>query len=89
MLQTSSAAVTGAECCINVAGIDFVSVRLVVLCAELGSLSAAARRGHLSLSSASHRLSNLEDFFGTRLFERDYRGLHVTEAGAVFVAHGR
>ncbi|MCM2250738.1 MAG: LysR family transcriptional regulator [Ramlibacter sp.] len=72
---------------LNLAGIDFVSLRLVVHCAELGSLSAAARRGNMSLSSASHRLSNIEEFFGNRFFERDYRGLRLTAAGAVFVGH--
>lgn len=71
----------------NLAGIDFVSLRLVVHCAELGSLTAAARRDNMSLSSASHRLSNLEDFFRSRFFERDYRGLRLTPAGAVFVGH--
>jgi DNA-binding transcriptional LysR family regulator len=71
----------------NLAGVDLVSIRLVVFCAESGSLSAAARRGNMSLSTASHRLSNLEVFFKTRLFERDHRGLQLTEAGAVFVSH--
>lgn len=71
----------------NLAGVDFVSLRLVVHCAQMGSLSAAARRGNMSLSCASHRLSNLEEFFKNRLFERDCRGLRLTPAGAVFVAH--
>lgn len=71
----------------NLAGIDFVSLRLVVLCAELGSLSTAAKQAHMSLSCASHRLSTAEEIFGARLFERDHRGLHPTQAGAVFVAH--
>ncbi|MHB1123366.1 MAG: LysR family transcriptional regulator [Ramlibacter sp.] len=75
--------------CMNLAGVDLVSIRLVVLCAESGSLSAAARRGHLSLSSASHRLTNLEGLCGTRFFERDHRGMRLTEAGAVFVSHGQ
>jgi DNA-binding transcriptional LysR family regulator len=73
----------------NLAGIDFVSLRLVVLCAELGSLSIAARHAHMSLSCASHRLSTAEEVFGARLFERDHRGLHPTHAGAVFVTHAR
>lgn len=73
----------------NLAGIDFVSLRLVVLCAELGSLSIAARHAHMSLSCASHRLSTAEEIFGARLFERDHRGLHPTRAGVVFVMHAR
>lgn len=73
----------------NLAGIDFVSLRLVVLCAELGSLSIAAKHAHMSLSCASHRLSTAEEVFGARLFERDHRGLHPTHAGAAFVMHAR
>lgn len=73
----------------NLAGIDFVSLRLVVLCAELGSLSIAAKRAHMSLSCASHRLSTAEELFGARLFERDHRGLHPTRGGAMFVSHAR
>ena len=41
----------------------------------------------MSLSCASHRLTNLETFFKSRFFERDYRGLQLTQAGAVFVTH--
>lgn len=73
----------------NLAGIDFVSLRLVVLCAESGSLSTAAKHAHMSLSCASHRLSTAEEVFGARLFQRDHRGLHLTHAGAIFVAHAR
>jgi molybdenum-dependent DNA-binding transcriptional regulator ModE len=73
----------------NLAGIDLVSIRLVVLCAECGSLSSAARLGNMSLSAASHRLTNLEIFFKTRLFDRDHRGLQITKAGSVFVMHAQ
>lgn len=52
----------------NLAGMDFVSLRLVVLCAELGSLSIAAKHANMSLSCASHRLSTAEEVFGARLF---------------------
>ena len=58
----------------KLARFDLVSLRLVVLCAELGSLSAAARCAHLSVSGASSRLSRLEQTFGTALFRRA-RGL--------------
>lgn len=73
----------------NLAGIDFVSLRLVVLCAESGSLSTAAKHAHMSLSCASHRLTTAEEVFGARLFERDHRGLHPTQAGTLFVTHAR
>lgn len=73
----------------NLAGIDFVSIRLVILCADCGSLSAAAKLGNMSLPTASHRLSSLEDFFRVRLFERNHRGVQLTHAGVVFVSDAR
>ena len=66
-----------------------MSIRLVVLCAELGSLSAASKRVHCSISTASYRLNALEQTLGKRLFTRDHRGLHTTEAGNLFVDYGR
>lgn len=73
----------------NLARIDLVSLRLVVLCAEAGTLSAAARQAHLSLSGASHKLCTLEDALGTALFERRPRGLHPTRAGELVAGHAR
>ena len=73
----------------NLARFDIVSMRLVVLCAELGSLSAAARRVNCSLSAGSYRLTVLEHMLGVALFTRDHRGLHATQAGDIFVGHAR
>lgn len=74
---------------LNLARIDLVTLRLAVLCMETGSLSAAAREVHLSLSGASHRLATLEDAFGAQLFERHSRGLRPTRAGELVASHGR
>lgn len=71
---------------INVARFDFVSIRLVCLCAEHGSLSAAAPRAPMSIAGASHRLARLESNLGTKLFVRHRKGLRITPAGARFVA---
>lgn len=73
----------------NLARFDLTSIRLVVLCAEMGSLSAAARRSHCTLSAGSQRLSALEHSLGRRLFVRDYRGLQPTPAGNLVARHGR
>jgi molybdenum-dependent DNA-binding transcriptional regulator ModE len=73
----------------NIARFDLVSIRLAVLCAELGTLSAAAKLAHCSISAGSQRLSALEDALGKNLFVRDHRGLQVTEAGELFVRHAR
>ena len=69
---------------INLARFDLVSIHLVVLCAQRGSLAAAAKLAHMSKSTASQRLTSLECSFGRQLFNRDHRGLHLTEAGVVF-----
>lgn len=66
---------------INLQRFDLASIRLVVLCAESGSLSEAARRCHLSLSGASHRLKAFEDAVGEPVFQRHRRGLRITIRG--------
>ena len=65
----------------NLQRFDLASIRLVVLCAESGSLSEAARRCHLSLSGASHRLKAFEEAVGEPVFQRHRRGLHITKRG--------
>ncbi|MDP2257889.1 MAG: LysR family transcriptional regulator [Polaromonas sp.] len=73
---------------INLARFDLVSIRLAVACAQTGSLTAAAREGHLALAASSRRIRELEDALGEALFERHARGLTPTAAGRVFVKHG-
>lgn len=74
---------------INPARLDLASIRLVVLCAEMGSLSKASRHSHCTLSAGSQRLSAFEKALGMRLFERDPRGLRITEAGQLVALHGK
>jgi DNA-binding transcriptional LysR family regulator len=71
----------------NLARFDLVTIRLVVDCARLGSLSAAAEQSHLALAAASRRIRDLEDTLGQQLFERHGRGLHASPAARVFVRH--
>ena len=65
----------------NLHRLDLASIRLVVLCAESGSLTEAARRCHLSLSGARHRLKAFEEAVGEPVFQRHRRGLRVTPRG--------
>lgn len=60
---------------------------LDVLClaAELGSLSAAARRLGMTPAAASMALRRLEQELGAPLFVRSTRSLRLTDAGRVFV----
>ena len=74
---------------VNLARIDLASIRLVVLCAETGSLSAAARLAHVSVSGASHKMSSLEESLGAKLFERHRRGLRPTRRGQMVASTGR
>jgi DNA-binding transcriptional LysR family regulator len=53
---------------------------------ETGSLSAAARDLHLSVTVVSRRLSRLEERLGVRLANRTTRRLSLTEEGAAFHA---
>jgi DNA-binding transcriptional LysR family regulator len=74
---------------VNLARLDLVSLRLALLCAEKGSLSAAAAAAHLSVSGASHKLSTLERSLGITLFTRLRRGLAPTQAGEEFTRRCR
>jgi DNA-binding transcriptional LysR family regulator len=58
-----------------------------VWCAQTGSLTRAALDANLAVAAASRRLRDLEDVLGSRLFERNARGLVVTPGGRVFVKH--
>lgn len=73
----------------NIARFDLVSIRLAVICADSGSLSAAVKVAHCSISAGSERISALEEVLGAPLFIRDHRGLRPTPVGEVFVRHAR
>lgn len=51
--------------------------------ARAGGVTAAARREHVSASTLSQQLQELEEWLGSPLFERDRGRLVLTEAGRV------
>lgn len=51
------------------------------LAATLGSFSLAAQRAHVTQSSLSKRIAELEAFLGTELFDRSSKRAQLTEAG--------
>lgn len=55
--------------------------------AELCSIAAAARELDIAQPSISLQLDNLEHELGTALFDRDYRGVRLTDSGQLFKAH--
>lgn len=56
-------------------------LQTVLAVADTGSLTAAAKRLHLTLSAVSHQLRELESLFGVPLFDRKARPVKTTLAG--------
>ncbi|RME21808.1 MAG: LysR family transcriptional regulator, partial [Deltaproteobacteria bacterium] len=54
--------------------------------ARLSSFSAAARELHVTQGAISHRIRNLEEQLGTRLFDRTARGVRLTAEGRILAA---
>ena len=61
--------------------LDLDALRLLVLVADLGSISAAARAERISQPSASSRMKVLEQRLGLELLDRRSRGAILTEHG--------
>ena len=55
--------------------------------ARTGSVNQAAQRLHVAASAVSRQLGKLEDSLGVVLFERQARGMTLTEAGTRLLAH--
>jgi LysR family transcriptional regulator, regulator for metE and metH len=64
-------------------------LQTVAAVADTGSLTAAAKRLHLTLSAVSHQLKELESLFGTPLFDRKARPIKPTAAGERMLACAR
>ncbi|MEO0767798.1 MAG: LysR family transcriptional regulator, partial [Pseudomonadota bacterium] len=60
-------------------------LELFQICAQQGSLQAAARETGLSVSTVSHHLRNLEDHLGVELFNHSRRPMVLTPKGRVFL----
>ena len=57
--------------------------------AEQGSITAAARELDIAQPAISLQLANLEHELKIKLFERDFRGVQLTDAGQRFEQHAR
>src|ERR1700692_705645 len=70
--------------------LDRLEAMAVLLSAvEKGSLSGAARELHMPVSTLNRRITDLEEYLGTRLLTRTTRQLKLTDAGASYVASAR
>ena len=68
---------------------SLTDLRLFDTVAELGNLTRAAERCHLSLPAASSRIAALEARAQCRLLQRKARGVQLTPAGELFARHAR
>ncbi|MFS8145200.1 LysR family transcriptional regulator [Rhizobium sp. BR 249] len=66
---------------------DYNAVSMFVAVAQVGSLSAAAKRLSVPLPTLSRRITELESDLKVQLLERTARGCRVTEAGSRLFEH--
>src|SRR3546814_4786340 len=66
-----------------------ISLKYFVAVAQTGSLSAASRQLHVAVSAISRQIARLEEEAGAPLFERAPRGMALSEAGRLLLAHAR
>jgi len=69
--------------------VDFVTLKLLLAVAQLGSITKAAESLHLALGAASTRIRDLEGRMGVSLLARHARGVRFTEAGNTVLHHAR
>lgn len=68
---------------------DLIDLALFRHTLECGSITAGARRSHLSLPAASARIRAMEASLGTQLLARNRRGVQPTPAGQALLQHAR
>jgi LysR family hydrogen peroxide-inducible transcriptional activator len=64
-------------------------LRYLVAVAEERHFGRAAERAHVSQPSLSAAVKSVEDELGVRIFERDPRGVTITDIGAEIIAQAR
>lgn len=68
---------------------DLVDLRLFVNIHEAGTITSGAEASHITLASASERLSAMEESLGAPLLSRGRKGITLTAAGRVLLPHAR
>jgi LysR family transcriptional regulator, cyn operon transcriptional activator len=69
--------------------VELRHLRYFVAIADGGTMAKAADRVHVTQSTLSHQLAQLEAEVGTALFERTGRALHLSDAGRVWLGYAR
>lgn len=68
---------------------ELKDLRLFLAIVEAQNLSVGAESMHMTASSASYRLKNLEYVVGSAVFLRTSKGMRLTAAGEVLARHAR
>lgn len=68
---------------------DLRQLRTFVNVAELGRFSLASRRMRIAQPALSRQIKLLEEELNARLFERNSRGVTLTQAGVTFLEHAQ
>ncbi|WP_323768143.1 LysR family transcriptional regulator [Antarctobacter sp.] len=69
--------------------LDWSLIQTFLTVAETGSLSEAARKLSISQPTAGRQIRQIENALELELFQRQPRGLSLTDAGAALVPHAR
>ncbi len=69
--------------------IDLRSLKYFISIAETGSLSRAAEEQHIAQPALSAQLKKMEADLNVSLFQRNARGVTLTEPGVRFLSHAR
>ena len=64
-------------------------LRYFVALAEQLNFTLAAEKVHVTQSTLSHQIKQLEDELGSRLFERENRRVTMTQTGEAFLERAR
>ncbi|MBB4569522.1 LysR family transcriptional regulator [Rhizobium leucaenae] len=68
---------------------DIALIRTFTAVADHGSMTVAANMLHMTQSAVSQQIKRLEEMFGCALFEREKRGLRLTDAGERLLGNAR
>ncbi|MQB43011.1 LysR family transcriptional regulator [Rhizobium sp. ICMP 5592] len=68
---------------------DIALIRTFVAVADHGSMTIAANTLHMTQGAVSQQIKRLEDMLGCTLFEREKRGLRLTNAGERLLGNAR
>lgn len=65
--------------------LNFHQLHIFYTVAEKGSFSAAAQALHMTQPAVTMQVQSLEDYFGTKLFQRSTKRIELTEAGGTLM----